>query len=82
MFIVSAKRTPIGRFQGDLSDQPATDLGAVVIKEILKEISLPASQIEECIVGQVLTAGTGQAPARQTTLKSGLKVVHFLHNDK
>lgn len=73
MFIVSAKRTPIGRFQGGLSDQPATDLGAAVIKEILKEASLPSSKIEECIVGQVLTAGTGQAPARQTALKGGLK---------
>ena len=72
MFIVSAKRTPIGRFQGGLSDQPATDLGAVVIKEILKETSLSSSKIEECIVGQVLTAGAGQAPARQTALKGDL----------
>lgn len=72
MFIVSAKRTPIGRFQGELSDQSATDLGAALIKEILKETSLSSSKMEECIVGQVLTAGAGQAPARQTALKSGL----------
>ena len=73
MFIVSAKRTPIGRFQGGLAEQPATELGATVIREILKETSLPAHQIEECIAGQVLTAGAGQAPARQAALKGGLK---------
>ena len=73
MFIVCAKRTPIGRFQGGLSDQPATQLGAVLIREILRETLLPPVKIEECIVGQVLTAGAGQAPARQTALKGGLK---------
>ena len=73
MFIVSARRTPIGRFQGGLSDQPATQLGAILIREILRETLLPASKIEECIVGQVLTAGAGQAPARQTAIKGGLE---------
>ena len=73
MFIVSAKRTPIGRFQGGLFDQPATELGALLIRKILKETLLPVSEIEECIVGQVLTAGVGQAPARQTALKGGLE---------
>ena len=73
MFIVCAKRTPIGRFQGGLSDQPATRLGAVLIREILRETLLPPVKIEECIAGQVLTAGAGQAPARQTALQGGLK---------
>lgn len=73
MFIVSAKRTPIGRFQGELSDRPATELGATLIKDILKETSLPADKVDECVVGQVLTAGAGQAPARQTAIYGGLE---------
>ena len=72
VYIVSAKRTPIGRFQGALSRLPASDLGAVVLSDILKGLPIPPERIDECLVGQVLTAGAGQAPARQTALKGGL----------
>ena len=72
MFIVSAKRTPIGKFKGSLSSLPASDLGALSIKACLEETSLNPEKIDEVIVGQVLGAGTGQAPARQTMLKAGI----------
>ncbi len=74
VYIVSAKRTPIGKFKGSLSSLPAHQLGAIAIKAILKEQSgkFDAKDIEECVAGQVLTAGAGQAPARQTALAAGL----------
>ena len=72
VYIVSAKRTPIGRFQGSFSHIPATELGAIVLSDILKEQSIPPEKVEECLVGQVLTAGSGQAPARQTAIRGGL----------
>ena len=72
IYIVSAKRTPIGRFQGALSLIPAPDLGAAVLSDILKNHPLPPEKVGECLVGQVLTAGVGQAPARQTAIRGGL----------
>ena len=74
VYIVSAKRTPIGKFKGSLSSLPAHKLGVVAIKALLKEQNekFDLKEINECIAGQVLTAGVGQAPARQTALGSGL----------
>ncbi|MCB0369494.1 MAG: thiolase family protein [Bdellovibrionales bacterium] len=71
--IVSSLRTPVGSFQGGLSSLPAPKLGALVIQETLKRTSLPADAIDEVIMGEVLTAGVGQAPARQAALYAGLK---------
>ena len=70
--IVAAKRTPIGAFQGNLSSVSAPDLGAVAIKAILDETGIDPSQINEVIMGNVLSAGLGQAPARQATIRAGL----------
>ena len=72
VYIISAKRTPIGRFQGALSSIPATELGAALLLDLLKDQPLPPEKVEECLVGQVLTAGVGQAPARQTAIRGGL----------
>jgi len=71
-YIVSAKRTAIGSFQGSLANVPAPKLGATAIRAALEASSLSASDIEECIMGEVLTAGVGQAPARQAALAAGL----------
>ena len=70
--IVAAARTAVGKFGGTLAKTPATDLGAAVIVELLKRAKLTGDQINEVILGQVLTAGVGQNPARQSTLKAGL----------
>lgn len=70
--IVAATRTAIGSFQGSLSAIPATELGAAVIRNLLEQTGLDAAQIDEVILGQVLTAGAGQNPARQTAIKAGL----------
>jgi acetyl-CoA C-acetyltransferase len=74
IFIVSAARTPIGRFAGALSTVPATELGGVAIGAAVERAGLdPATaQIDEVLMGQVLQAGVGQAPARQALLKAGL----------
>jgi len=72
--IVAAARTPIGKFGGSLAQVPASDLGALVIQELLRRSGLPADQISEVILGQVLQAGTGQNPARQALIKAGLPV--------
>jgi acetyl-CoA C-acetyltransferase len=69
--IVSACRTPIGSFQGKLSRLSATQLGSVVIKEALERTGLTAGQVDEVIMGNVLSAGLGQAPARQAALGAG-----------
>ena len=69
--IVSAARTPVGKFGGSLAGIAATELGAIVIKEVLARANLTADQIGEAIMGQVLAAGAGQNPARQAWLKSG-----------
>ena len=70
--IVSAKRTPIGSFMGSLSTVPAIDLGAAAIKAALEAVSLDPGLVDEVLMGQVLQAGCGQAPARQTALKAGI----------
>ncbi len=72
--IVAAKRTPIGSFAGRLSTLRAPELGAAVIKELLAETKLAPEQISEVIMGNVLTTGVGQNPARQAALLAGLPV--------
>jgi acetyl-CoA C-acetyltransferase len=72
--ITSALRTPIGTFNGALKDMEAHDLGAIVIKEIIKKSNLQPDDIHDLIMGQVLTAGTGQNPARQAGIKAGLPI--------
>ncbi|MBK9322548.1 MAG: thiolase family protein [Bdellovibrionaceae bacterium] len=71
--IVSAVRTPVASFQGALSTVPAPRLGAVAIKEALTRAKVSPDEVSECIMGEVLTAGVGQAPARQAALFAGLK---------
>jgi len=70
--IAAATRTPIGAFGGALSSVSAVDLGAAVIRRLLQDTGLPAQQIDEVILGQVLTAGAGQNPARQSVIRAGL----------
>ena len=70
--IVAAARTAVGKFGGTLSKTPAADLGAAVIADLLRRTKLTGDQISEAILGQVLTAGVGQNPARQAVLKAGL----------
>ena len=70
--IVSAGRTAVGKFGVTLAKTPATELGAAVVKAVLERSGLSADLIGEVIMGQVLTAGVGQNPARQTVIKSGL----------
>ncbi|EMF0805147.1 TPA: acetyl-CoA C-acetyltransferase [Klebsiella aerogenes] len=72
--IVCALRTPIGSFRGALSSLSAVELGAAVVRGLLERTQLPASAVDELIFGQVLTAGCGQNPARQTALRAGLRV--------
>lgn len=70
--IVSAVRTPVGKFGGSLAKVSAVDLGATVIKEALQRANVPLDQVGEVIMGQVLTAGAGQNPARQAMMKAGV----------
>ena len=70
--IVSAARTAVGKFGGSLAKVAAPELGSIVIREVLARAKLSPDQIGEVIMGQVLTAGQGQNPARQATLKAGL----------
>ncbi|HEV6966392.1 MULTISPECIES: acetyl-CoA C-acetyltransferase [Roseateles] len=70
--IVAAARTAIGKFGGTLAKTPASELGAAVIQDLLRRTGLAGDQIGEVILGQVLTAGVGQNPARQAVIKSGL----------
>lgn len=70
--IVSAVRTPVAKFGGSLAKLPATELGAIVIKEALSRAKVGADQVGEVIMGQVLTAGVGQNPARQAMMKAGV----------
>ena len=69
--IVSAARTAVGKFGGSLAKTPATELGAAVLRAVLERSGLSAEQIGEVIMGQVLAAGTGQNPARQSVVKAG-----------
>jgi acetyl-CoA C-acetyltransferase len=70
--IVAATRTAVGKFGGTLAKTPATELGSIVIKELLNRTGLPTDAIGEVIMGQVLAAGVGQNPARQAMMKAGL----------
>lgn len=70
--IVAATRTAVGSFQGSLASIPAVDLGAAVIRQLLAQTGLDGAQVDEVIMGQVLTAGAGQNPARQAAIKAGL----------
>jgi len=70
--IVAAARTAVGSFGGSLADVPAHKLGAAVVKNLLQRTGLKPDQIDEVILGQVLTAGSGQNPARQTVIEAGL----------
>ena len=73
VFLVSAARTPIGKFGGAFVDTPATTLGGVAIRAAIERSGLPAgTAIDEVLMGQVLQAGVGQAPARQAALAAGL----------
>ncbi len=70
--IVNSKRTSVGSFQGSLSSLPAPKLGAQVIKNLLETTSIKKEEVDEVIMGEVLTAGVGQAPARQAAIYAGL----------
>src|SRR5437762_7505213 len=72
IYIVGAARTPIGKFGGTLAKTPATELGALIIKEVLKRAGVKPEQVSEVIMGQVLAAAVGQNPARQAAIKAGL----------
>ena len=70
--IASAARTPVGSFTGAFTDTPAHDLGAVAIKAALQRAKVEPGEVDEIILGQVLTAGQGQNPARQAAMKAGV----------
>ena len=70
--IVSAARTPVGSFLGAFANTPAHELGAIVLKAVLERAGVEAAEVSETILGQVLTAGQGQNPARQAHIKAGL----------
>jgi acetyl-CoA C-acetyltransferase len=70
--ILSACRTPVGKFQGSLSDLSATQLGAIVVREAVQRADVDAALVDECIMGNVVSAGLGQNPARQAAIYGGL----------
>src|SRR5437660_2972529 len=70
--IISACRTPVGKFQGSLSDLGAPQLGAIVVREAVRRARLDPKQVDECIMGNVVSAGLGQNPARQAAIFGGL----------
>jgi acetyl-CoA C-acetyltransferase len=72
VYILSAARTPIGKFGGGLSTVPATELGATAIRAAVQRAGIAPERVDEAIMGQVIQAGAGQAPARQAALKAGL----------
>ena len=72
--IVSAIRTPIGTYKGSLKNIKADQLGSIVIREVLKKSKFNEDEIDEVIMGQVLTAGVGQNPARQAAINAGIPI--------
>ena len=70
--IVSAVRTPVGKFQGTLSSLSAVELGAIVVRDAVARTGIDPAQVDECLIGCVLAAGLGQNPARQAALRAGL----------
>ena len=77
--IVSAIRTPIGTYKGSLKNMKSHHLGSIVIKEVLKRTNFDKNEIDEVIMGQVLTAGAGQNPARQAAINSGIPISKPAH---
>src|SRR5690349_14718256 len=70
--IISGCRTPVGKFQGSLSDLSAPQIGAIVVREAVKRAGIKPEQVDECIMGNVVSAGLGQNPARQAAIFGGL----------
>ena len=70
--IASAARTPVGSFNGAFANMPAHDLGAVAISGALERAGVSAEDVDEVIMGQILTAGQGQNPARQAAMSAGV----------
>src|SRR6266496_2781858 len=70
--IISACRTAVGKFQGSLSDLTATQLGAIAVREAVKRSGVDPTRVDECIMGNVVSAGLGQNPARQAAIFGGL----------
>ena len=70
--IVSAARLARGKFLGSLKDYSATDLGAMAVAEAVRRAGIDPATVDECIMGNVVSAGAGQAPARQAALRGGL----------
>tara|TARA_B100001093_G_scaffold314802_1_gene300369 strand:+ start:36 stop:1211 length:1176 start_codon:yes stop_codon:yes gene_type:complete len=77
--IISAIRTPIGTYKGSLKNMRSDQLGSIVIKEVLKKTKLSKDEIDEVIMGQVLTAGAGQNPARQAAINAGIPISKPAH---
>ena len=77
--IVGAVRTPIGEYKGSLKSIKADQLGSIVIKELLKKTNFNENEIDEVIIGQVLTAGSGQNPARQAAINAGIPISKPAH---
>ena len=77
--IVGAVRTPIGAYKGSLKSIKADQLGSIVIKELLKKTNFNENEIDEVIIGQVLTAGSGQNPARQAAINAGIPISKPAH---
>ena len=77
--IISGIRTPIGTYKGSLKNVRSDQLGSIVIKEVLKKSKFSADEIDEIIMGQVLTAGAGQNPARQAAINSGIPISKPAH---
>ena len=77
--IISAIRTPIGTYKGSLKKMRSDQLGSIVIKEILKQSKFSKDEIDEVIMGQVLTAGAGQNPARQAAVNAGIPISKPAH---
>ena len=77
--IVSASRTPIGAYKGSLKKMRSDQLGSIVIKEVLKKSKFKKDEIDEVIMGQVLTAGMGQNPARQAAINAGISISKPAH---
>ena len=83
IFLCNAKRTAIGSFGGALAGVSSTDLGAAILKGVIESAKLPGELVQEVIMGQVLSAGTGQAPTRQAMIKAGLPpTVHAMTINK
>ena len=77
--IISGIRTPIGTYKGSLKNVRSDQLGSIVIKEVLKKSKFSADEIDEIIMGQVLTAGAGQNPARQAAVNAGIPISKPAH---